>query len=191
MPETTDETLLTMCRRLYGEALGRGERLLEGLSEEETRTRRHPKSWSIVECLDHVSRTNGLYVERLGPVLRAAREQGREGEADTGRGTLLGRFILSNLRQGPKAKRVPAPRAFRPADAPSLAEVHASFRQGLKRLDELAGEAEGLPLHRLRFVTPAMPLARVNAAEAFEMMALHTHRHLAQAERVRGAGPGG
>lgn len=188
MPTTADEGLLDACRRGYAEARLRLARLLEDLGEASARRRPGPKAWSVTECLDHVAITNDLYLERLGPVIEAARAKGRSGAPPYGRGTLLGRFILGNLRQGPNAPRVPAPRVFRPhADVPDLATVSGRVRAGLERLEDLAAEAEGLPLGALRVRVPAGPFLRVSAAQAFEMTDLHTHRHLGQAERTRAA----
>lgn len=187
MSDATTASLLAACRKGYAEAVERLDRLLDGLSADAARMRPAPKAWSVVECLDHVAITNGLYADRLEPALAAARERGPAVNSAPGRGTLLGGFILRNLRQGAKARKVPAPGTFRPApvDARELADVAASLREGLARYAALAAGAEGLPIGRVRFATPAVPLLRVTAAEAFEMAHLHTLRHLGQAERAR------
>lgn len=48
----------------------------------------------------------------------------------------------------------------------------------------LMREADGLDLHRLKLSSPAARLIRLNAGDAFAIMAVHTQRHLGQVRRT-------
>ena len=54
----------------------------------------------------------------------------------------------------------------------------------MKTLLDLMEEADGLDLGRARVPNPAVPLLKVNLAEAFEIHSLHFPRHLEQARSV-------
>jgi hypothetical protein len=186
MTATIQSEMLNTCAEQLREAIARMEALTDGLSDAQANFKPSPKKWSINECLDHVSTGNRLYAAKLERAIAKARAKGLSGGEPYGRGTLLGRFILGNLRQGSKARNVPAPGAFKPQRGGlKLAEVVEQFRKHAGRLAELAAEADGLPLGRLKFTTPAAPVGRVAASQVFEMMQHHTHRHLHQAERVK------
>ncbi|MBZ0137670.1 MAG: DinB family protein [Planctomycetes bacterium] len=177
--------LLRDCADGRGQAQARFEKLIDGLSDAQANFKPAARKWSINECLDHVNISNRLYADKLDRALAKARARGKTGAEPYGRGTLLGRFILNNLRQA-SPRGVPAPGVFRPsASGLALGEVAAAFREQLARLEQAAVQADGLALGRIRFATPAAPVGRVTAAQAFEMMHLHTLRHLAQAERVK------
>jgi hypothetical protein len=168
------------------ETLARIDALVAGVSDAQANFKPGPKKWSINECLDHINAGNRLYCVKLEKAFAKARAKGRTGAEPYGRGTLLGRFILGVLREGPNGRKVPAPGVFKPGRSElKLAALADQFRTHARRLVELAAEAEGLPLGKLKFTTPAAPIGRVAASQVFEMMQLHTHRHLGQAERVK------
>jgi hypothetical protein len=185
MPGTIQSEHLKTCSGAMLEAIIRLEALTSGLSEAQANFKPGPKKWSINECIDHVNLGNRLYAIKLERAIAKARERGLTGAEPYGRGTIIGRFILNVLRQGP-AKRVPAPGVFKPKlSEHKLAELIEQFRAHANRLVELAESADGLPLGRMKFTTPAAPIGRVAASQVFEMMQLHTHRHLGQAEKVK------
>ncbi|MCA8946417.1 MAG: DinB family protein [Planctomycetes bacterium] len=188
MPATIQSKTLRTCAEQLREAISRMNELTQGLSDAQANFKPGPKKWSINECLDHINIGNRLYADKLEQHLQKARDKGLNGAEPYGRGTLLGRFILNNLRQGAKAKKVPAPGAFKPKTSEhKLSDVTAQFRTHATRLAEIAEQSDGLALGRIKFTTPAAPVGRVTASQAFEMMHLHTHRHLAQAGRVKDA----
>lgn len=187
MNDTRSLMLVTAAAQMH-EAVRRMEALTAGLSDEQANFRPAPKKWSINECLEHINLTNRLYVQKLEPALAKARARGLTGGEPYGRGTFMGRFVLNNLRQGPQAPKVPAPGAFKPRRSDlKLGELQAQFRSYAEKLAELAGQAEGLALDKIRFGSPAMPIFRMTAAQIFEITQLHSHRHLNQAERVKQA----
>jgi hypothetical protein len=187
MNDTRSPMLTTAAAQMH-EAVRRMEALTAGLSDEQANFRPAPKKWSINECLEHINLTNRLYVEKLEPALAKARARGLTGGEPYGNGTWIGRYILNNLRQGPQAPKVPAPGAFKPRRSNlKLAEQVEQFRAHAGKLAELAGQAEGLALGKVRFGSPVLALFRMTAAQIFEITHLHSHRHLNQAERVKQA----
>lgn len=186
--------LLTECLASYDQALDRLAALLANLDPAAADRRPAPRRWSVNECLAHLTVAISAYCDRMEPAVARARTRagvgvGALGAASAepdGRGTWFGRFILANLRQGPSARRVPAPAVFRPtASGLDLAAQAEALRATVDRLARLARAADGLPVGGVKFGTPVSPLLRVSLAQAFEIHALHLHRHLGQAERVK------
>lgn len=187
MPSAIQSAYLKTSAAAMLEAVKRMEALTAGLSEAQANFKPGPKKWSINECIDHVNIGNRLYAIKLDTAITKARAKGLTGAEPYGNGTIIGRFILNVLRKG-STKRVPAPGVFKPGNsALKISDLADQFRAHAKRLVELAEQADGLPLGRLKFTTPAAPIGRVAASQVFEMMQLHTHRHLGQAEKVKSA----
>jgi hypothetical protein len=188
MPASENQLLNTSAAAMR-EAITRFEALIADVTHDQANFKPGPKKWSIAECIDHINAGNRLYCAKLERAFAKAGAKNLSGAEPYGRGTLLGRFILGVLREGPGGRKVPAPGVFKPGRSEhKLNELAEQFRTYAKRLIQLATEAEGLPLGRLKFTTPAAPVGRVAASQVFEMMQLHTHRHLGQAERVKSAG---
>lgn len=188
MTETLKSGLIAECVSGYADTLAAFDKLIAGLSDAQANFKPAPSSWSINECIEHINISNRLYAVKLGGAIEKARAAGKTGGEPYGRGTLLGRFILKNLRQGANARKVPAPGRFKPISSEhQLSKLGEEFRHHVTRLRELAIEAEGLPLGKMKFTTPAAPIGRITAVQGFEMMFHHSQRHLAQAERVKSA----
>lgn len=91
------------------------------------------------------------------------------------------------MRGGTAKMKVKAPGVFRPEDGlHENAATLAAFLDAEKRMVGLLRRAAGLPLGRIKFGTPVSRFVRVSLAQAFEIHALHNHRHLEQAEQAVG-----
>lgn len=176
---------------LLRRAVDRAERLAADLTPAEAAASPDPPRWSVNECLAHLTRTTTSYLDRMIPAIERARAKGWTGGEPYGDGPLvrgaIGRMILSAMRGGPAKLRVKAPRIFRPPPPETLVldRVLADFRSATERLVGLLDESRGLPLGRIRFRTPVRMPFRVTAAQAFEILGLHDHRHLDQAEKAK------
>ena len=167
-------------------AVERMTALIAGLSAEQANFKPGPKKWSINECIEHLVITANLYHKEMAKALERGREN--RGAEPYGKGTLVGRMILNNLRAGPNARKWPAPGMFHPDSSQlDLAKVADEFRRVNARAAEMAEQADGLALGKIKLGTPVFRLAKVTLAQAFEMQAEHQKRHLAQAERVKQA----
>lgn len=141
-------------------------------------------AWSIAECIEHLNRTLEPYLAKAEDALAKAKATGRTGEPPYGRGTLFGRFLVGFLAKGP-SKKVGSPKTFRPASSGlEIPAVRDAFHANVERLSQLARDADGLALGKIRFGTPVSSLLRVSLAQMFEVHVLHTPRHMGQAERV-------
>lgn len=179
-----DCPFLAQCAERVEAASSEFEALVGGMTREQAVWRPDPARWSVVECIDHVNRTAELYFRGMGPAIERARARGIEGAAPYRHGTVLGRLVLRVLEPG-AGRTFSAPRIFRPArrsfDLPAVSD---DFRRVVGTLLGLIEDADGLDLGRVRFANPAIPLLKVNLAEAFEIHSLHIPRHLAQARAV-------
>lgn len=80
---------------------------------------------------------------------------------------------------------MPAPRAYR-VGRECRPNVVDEFLATTRRLGELMQRADGHDL-KLGFASPVSPLFRMNLGDAFRILVVHSHRHLAQIERTRRA----
>lgn len=157
--------------------------LAGGLSGEQLNFRPAPRRWSLGQCLDHLRVSMRIYLDPLEPVVARARSAGRTGDEPYGRGTFMGRFLVRALKKA--GKRYPAPPSFRPSRSElDPDDVRAGFEEQIGRMLAAVQRCHGLALGEIRMPWPAFPLVRLSLAQAFELQALHLHRHLDQAERV-------
>lgn len=158
-------------------------RLTSGLTEAQMNWKPAPDSWSIAQCLEHLAVSG----EKFGPYMTNAIARGREKNRVSGpvpyRPSRLGGWLIKQLL--PEAtRRVPAPRIFRPSDAPAISGTADHFERQQRELLSFVHQARGVDYNKTRLRSPVTALMRYSLADAFVISVVHAQRHLAQARRV-------
>jgi len=153
-----------------------------GLHEAKFREVPPDGGWSVAQVFEHLCRANLCYLD--GPLSEAVAKSAARGESSREwRPSLIGGWLTQSLVEG--AKPLPSPRLFRvgPEVRPQVVD---EFLGTVRRTRELMQQADGHDL-RVMFSSPASPIFRLNLGDAFRVIVVHAHRHLAQAERTRRA----
>ncbi len=155
-------------------------RALAGSTTEASFTAREEKRWSAADCLAHLSTTNARYLRTLERLARSA----RGAESPRYEATLVGRLFKRSM-EPPARIPLPAPKMFRPpAEARASADVLAEFEATQTRIAETVRALAGVDFTAVTVRSPFTPLLRFNLWDAFQIMAAHERRHLAQAQRA-------
>lgn len=161
------------------------ERLVAGLSGDQGVRRPATGSWSVAECLDHLAKSNRVYLDAMVDPARQAREQNRyrRGPATPG---FIGGWFAKTL-EPPVNARFPAPRKLIPDAAPPLVEASGRFLAAHCDVRTFLESHADLDLGEIRFPNPLLPGVRFSLATGLHVIAAHERRHLWQAWRVRQA----
>lgn len=179
MPELPfrDPFLTALAPRLAALA-PRTRAVVAGLPPERLAQRPPAGGWSIAECLEHLVRGNGAYLDVIPAVTSAARGRAARPYAPS----FFGRLLLGAIAES-NPRRLPAPRKVQPLTVRD--DVAAAFLATLERTAALAREADGADLCA-RLWSPIAPIP-LRLGDAFDIVVTHAERHLGQAERVRRA----
>lgn len=184
------EQLATVVDSLEG-AQSRLRVLSDDLSEKEWTKRPEPTRWSAADCVEHLNITSAAYL----PLLRDAVASARELHAPPSRHyrrDALGWFMsmmIGPMRHIGKARigRIKTTPDFVPRGNKSRQSLLSEFVKLQADLVTLIRNADGLPLDRVKIVSPFGGRMRYNAYSAIVIVARHQHRHLDQAtEAARG-----
>jgi hypothetical protein len=141
------------------------------------------KAWSIAQCLDHLARINGFYVEAVLPRARRAAE-GTTEPFDSLVPTWIGRKFVASM-EPPVTRRYKAPNArVTPASQMPVADVLASFVNSHTRYRELVRLCAGLDPNRVRVPNPFFKWAWMRVSTVLLVIPAHERRHLWQARNV-------
>jgi hypothetical protein len=141
------------------------------------------KKWSVGQCLEHLLKTNHLYLKAMVPAAATLSRNGDPSEIPI-RGGAFGRWFTRIVGPG---SRLPAPGTFRvrqAQDPEALTDVVDRFAAQQDRVLQFLDEAAGRPLDDVRIASPASGLIRFRLSDGIRAMIAHVWRHLAQAERV-------
>ncbi len=170
-------------QKQFEEAGAHARALTDGLSEAQFNWRPEAASWSIEECLAHLTMVGQHEVRFIESAIQQGRMRGL-----TGKGPFRYGWLQRNiLRQTePTARRrFRAPRRFRPVHQQPVTAILPTFLHVQRQFIHLATQAEGLDLARVKVPTPISRMLKLSLGIAFAQAAAHERRHLEQARRVR------
>jgi hypothetical protein len=185
--EYTPEELATELDRQGAQA----QTLTVGLSEAALNWQPHGgKSWSIGQCLDHLTTMNAIYLKALQAAVESNRDQLEPRKVPIQASGWLMRLVVSYEEPPPKI-RLPAPKKISPPSRLTGAVI-GDFEALQKQLADFIHEWGDADLGDLRVRDPLFPMHLTVDTELL-IIAAHNRRHLWQAENVKkNAGfPGG
>ena len=160
----------------------RARAAVAGLTESKFHERPPDGGWSIAQTFEHLCLSNLSYLE--GPIPGALEKaRARAASARPWRPSFAGRWLANAMLEG--GKPVPTVKSWGVSGEPRPNVVDA-FLATVERLRAALLEADGHDLG-VGFSSPVAPLLRLNLGDAFRVLVVHAHRHLAQVERTRRA----
>lgn len=165
--------------------------LSDRVSEQDWSRKPGPERWSAANCVEHLNLTSEAYVPLLRDALAEARELGRSPTTLHYSRDALGWFMsmmIGPMRHIGKFRigRVKTTSDFVPRGAKSRDQLLSDFVRLQAELLTIVRNSDGLPIDRVRIVSPFGGKMRYNAYSALVIVARHQHRHLDQAEAAAG-----
>lgn len=162
--------------------------LTDKLSDKDWSKRPGPNRWSAADCVEHLNLTTRAYLPLLRDATARAGEVGAAPQKQYRRDPLgwfmsmmigplhhLGRFQVGRIKTTPP---------FVPKRGQSRSQLLSDFVRLQSDLVTLVRSGNGLPLDRVKIVSPFGGRIRYNVYSAMEIVARHQHRHIQQAERA-------
>ena len=159
--------------------------LTSDLSEAQLNWKPSPEQWSIAQCLEHlVVATKGFEKYFTAGVGTCAKEPARSPGTPKYKPSLVGGWLAKQVSPE-AARKLPAPKIFRPGNSSDIQRSLESFLDEQDRFLDFVQRSEGIDYNKTRLRSPVTPLMRYSLADAFVITVLHGERHLGQARRVR------
>jgi hypothetical protein len=157
--------------------------VMAGLDEVQLNWQPSPDSWSIVQCLDHMARSNHDYFGGAVRAVRAMKSAGGSGSAPI-ETTLLERLFLW-IVEPPAKLRAKSPESALPPVSVDPAQVRAALLKIHGEMRVFIHEAGGLDLNRITFPNPFFHPMPLRVGTALLVVPAHERRHIWQANNVR------
>jgi hypothetical protein len=177
---------LALVGQQFEAAEARLHRLAELVDDAQWGRRVRETSWSIGECVAHLSLTNARYLPLLSEAIDAAPMMDEPDEAavpERMRRDVAG-WLLSRMMEPPVRFKVPTSASFIPVGAASRAADLAEFDAVQAKLREMIVAMDGLDPTRIRLTSPFNARLKYSLYSALHILAAHERRHIWQAERV-------
>lgn len=173
---------LELYRQQFETIRQQAKELTAGLDEARFNWRPTPATWSIEECLGHLTMVGQWEILAIGKAIDQGRQRGITGHGPFDYGA-IDRFIVDQT-EPPVRDAMPAAERFVPLYGQPVTAVLPTFLHVQDQLTVQLERAEGLDLRRVKVATPITPFLKMSLGMMFAQVAAHERRHLAQARRV-------
>lgn len=174
------ETIVAETEKVNNQA----RKVVEGLTETQLNWRPSPEQWSIAQCLDHLTVTGKAWAPILTTAIARGHQKWPISTPTPYRPTMIGGWLIKQVTPE-AARKLPAPRVFKPSESSSIDKSFDNFLLAQKTFLDFVNSARGCDYNKSRLRSPVTPLIRYSLADAFVVSVVHSQRHLAQARRVR------
>ena len=153
--------------------------LVAGRSPSDLATRVEATSWSVVECLDHLTQTANAFIPAIASAMAGAPRLTTNRPLRTG---TLTRLFIRNLEPPYRLRfKVLTPLIPRRHDYDS---AWSAFEESQVQLAQTIRSAAGLAIDQVRVESPVYARFRYNVYGALCMLSAHERRHLWQMEQI-------
>lgn len=162
-------------------------RRLSGALGEEDWLRDAPGGgWSAGACIEHLNLVTEAMLPRLREGIEKARALQQEGRPRLRKG-LIGWMLSAGSGPG-RGMRIRTATAFDPHRLPTPGEILERWQALLADQLALIEDSHGLPLDRVRMISPVDGRFSYNLYAALCILPAHHLRHIQQAEKAAGRG---
>jgi hypothetical protein len=168
----------------FDDASENARRIAGNLTVNQLRQRPQPDKWSIAECLVHLNLSSEAELIVLDNVLARTAEEKSSSEAKY-KMDLLGRFLKWMLEPPMMLwSRIKTTEEFQPMNIEFVEQALPNFLNLQEQLKIRVEKANGLPLDKIKVVSPFNSKIKYNLLSCFTLILAHERRHLWQAEQV-------
>lgn len=155
------------------------KQLLE-MTDKQVQHKQAPKSWSVLECLEHLNRYASFYNPEINKRMKASTIPFSE----TFKSTYLGNKFANDMLPKEGMKTMNTFRSKNPNTSKlNKEQVILSFIQLQEELLEYLELAKAKNLDKIKTYT-TLPIIKFKLGDTFRFVIHHNERHIAQAKRV-------
>jgi hypothetical protein len=140
------------------------------------------RSWSIVQCLSHLARTNRIYAAAMYEAVARADPNSKLAPQGISPG-LFGAWFIRSM-EPPVRTRMKARSKVYPLTQADPNEALAEFVDSHKPVRSVIEAASDMDVNRIRFKNPFVPFVRFTVGTGLLVISAHDRRHLWQANQV-------
>jgi len=154
----------------------------ESLTYQQLNWKPAPTSWSIIECIDHLKKTNEQYLIPLQKALEDARIRNLKAQKPF-KSAWFGKFFANQMK--PNGRKIKAPALFSPQISNLDIHILREFIALKTNILTYVQDLNGLDIQRMKISSPISKLIVFRVGDALQIVVNHDFRHLEQARNVQ------
>lgn len=139
------------------------------------------KSWSALECIEHLNRYSRFYLPELSVRLKEARRAPENHFVKSG---FLGGYFAASVSNKPKLKKMKTFKEMNPVGSDLSGDVLTQFVNDQYELLNLLNEAQQKDLTNTKTAISISKYLKLRMGDTLRVVVYHNERHIAQAYRA-------
>jgi len=152
------------------------------LSPEQLNWKPDANSWSVGQCLDHLTVTNQAELPALEAAMRGEHTS-KFFEKLPWLPGFFGGYVVK-LVDPTNVKKSKAPGVFKPSQSDVRADIFDEYLKTADKVVEIMNAMAGKEIEKMIITSPVAKFVTYSILDTFRMVALHDKRHINQAKRV-------
>lgn len=153
---------------------------LQNLSDALLNHQATTKSWSALECLEHLNRYGDFYLDELEQQMKKSPYRAVVA-FKTG---WLGNWFANSVADKPQLNTMPSPPSMNPTGSHVNRQVIDTFLQQQQRMLALLADAASVDLTKTKTGITLTRWIRLRLGDTFRVVVYHNQRHVSQALRA-------
>lgn len=177
----TNHELIAELKDILGRSKRRAFDYLS-LSESTLNKKSDEKSWSVLECLEHLNLYGDFYIPEINKRLENASNDGSSTLFQSG---LLGNYFAEVMQvKNGKINKMSSPKDKNPNNSMLSTQTIDKFIIQCDKLETLLNRATNVDLTKTKTAISLSPLIKLRLGDTFRVVVYHIERHIAQADRT-------
>lgn len=151
------------------------------LDIEELNSKSDPKSWSILECLEHLNRYGHFYIPEIEKQINQTSHQ----PAAYFRSYLLGDYVAKSMLPREKLNKMKTFKSMNPLGSQLDQSSIQEFIDQQQHLLSLLEQSRKVNLHKTKTRISISNWIKLKLGDTLRVVIYHNYRHLVQIERIR------
>jgi len=143
-----------------------------------------PGKWSILQCVEHLSLANQVYVKNIANCLASSQEELKDYEFQSHwKGDLFTKRIAPRSNQEIKGK-MKTFKSMEPSEVLDPQETLDKFNRVHEKLLSQLRSAKAYNMNTVKVPTALGSMVKLRLGDAFRFLIAHSQRHLVQIKRI-------
>lgn len=138
------------------------------------------KSWSALECIEHLNRYGDFYIPELTTKISASTHK----SAEVFKSNWLGKYFSKTVSYSKDLNKMKTFKSMNPLNSKLTIETLEKFIKQQHQIIELLDKAKHVNLDKTKTAISISKLIKLKLGDSFRVLIYHNERHIKQAEKA-------
>ena len=142
--------------------------------------KQNPKSWSVLECLEHLNRYGDFYIPEISNRIATSKTK----SSKIFKGNWLGNYFCKSVSYKQNLNKMKTFKSMNPLNSELTIETIEKFIIQQHQIIELLDKSQNVSLDKTKTAISISKLVKLKLGDTLKVLIYHNFRHIKQAEHT-------